>query len=210
MAIRQIQATVYVADTQAETIGVSIPGNSIIYCIDTQAQILNGSMAGFIPVEQAFYLAAAGGTISSIANYFGATSNVPLVSGGIYEIEFIMFFLKTTAGTVTWTLTNSTAPTSQNIVYEMSPITGVVVPPGTATELSGQILNDATAAKTIVTGTLSDAVNHYVRIKIFLKNSTGTSLKIQATCSAGTITPGIGSYWIAKKLPTTNAGTFAA
>lgn len=164
-----------------------------------------------IYADNYFRLTATGGTISTIANYFGANSNPILVSGGYYEIDIYAWFLKTTAGTVTWTFTNTAAPTSQDIYYEMAPITGIVAPPGTATMLVGQIYNDATAAKALtVTGTLSDAVNHYMHTKIFLINSTGTSLQIQATVSAGTITPGIGSRWFCRRLPATSTGLFAA
>ena len=114
----------------------------------------------------------------------------------------------TTGGTVTWTYTNSAAPTSQNIFYEMSPVAGIVAPPGTATALVGQVYNDATAAKTIVTGSLSDATNYYAHTRIWLQNGTGTSLLIQATASAGSITPGINSYWFARRLSPNNIGSF--
>jgi len=112
---------------------------------------------------------------------------------------------------VTWTLTNSAAPTNQNIYFEMSPIAGVVAPPGTATMLIGQYSKDATAARAFTTGTLADAVDHYAHFKIFLDNSTGVSLKIQATKNtSGTITPRRGSYWIARRMSPNNIGTFVA
>jgi hypothetical protein len=166
---------------------------------------------GAIPVEQYFHLTSAGSTISTIANYFGATSNISLVASAYYIIDVYAWFLNTTSGTVVWTLTNSAAPTSQNIFYEMSPITGIVAPPGTATMLVGQIRNDATAALALTaTGNLTDAVSHYMHMRIYLQNGTGTSLKIQATKSAGTITPGINSYWVARRISPNNIGTFAA
>jgi hypothetical protein len=167
---------------------------------------------GIVPVEQFFHLAANGSTITTIANFFGTTSNISLVANAYYEIEIVMYYIKnTSSGTVTWTLTNSAAPTSQNIYYEMSPLTGLVAPPGTAaTMIAGQFFADATAARTIVTGTLTSAVNHYARMRISLKNGTGTSLKIQATVSVSTITPGIGSYWTCRRVSPNNIGTFAA
>jgi hypothetical protein len=166
---------------------------------------------GAVPVEQYFHLTADGSTISTIANFFGSTSNISLVASAYYEIEIEVFFLNTTAGTVTWTLTNSAAPTSQNIDFEMSPITGIVAPPGTATSLRGQFEKDATAAKAFTTGTLTDAVEHFARFKIKLQNGTGTSLKIQATKNVGgTITPRLGSRWIARRMSPNNIGTFAA
>jgi hypothetical protein len=168
---------------------------------------------GAIPVEQYFHLTAAGGTISTIANFFGATSNISLVANAYYFIDIYCWFLNTTAGTVTWTFTNSAAPTSQNIEYEMSPLTGIAAPAGSAAaNLCGQIYNDATAAKALTTtGTLTTAVNHFARFRIYLQNGTGTSLKIQATkLVGGTITPGINSYWFARRISPNNIGTFAA
>lgn len=157
-----------------------------------------------------FQLKTNGATISTIANFFGATSNIGLVSEGYYDIEIILYFLKTTAGTVTWTLTNSAAPTVQTVYYEMSPITGIVAPPGTtSTMIIGQAVN-STAAYAFATGSLTTAVNHYARFRIQLDNGTGTSLKIQATASAGTITPLAGSIWTARRLNTTNNGTYVA
>ncbi len=191
--------------TAAETGVIEYDGVQYYKTIDTT------SGRGAVPVEQYYHLTTAGSTISTIANYFGTTSNISLVASGYYEIEIVAYFLNTTAGTVTWTLTNSAAPTSQNIYYEMSPITGIVAPPGTATMLTGQLYNDTTAALAITTGTLTDAVNHYSRIKIWLKNGTGTSLKIQATKNVGgTITPGINSWWKCRRMSPNNIGTFAA
>jgi len=166
---------------------------------------------GSIPVTQTFRLPAAGATISTIANYFGSTAtNITLLPNASYEIEIILYYLKTTAGTVTWTLTNSATPTNQNIYYEMSPATGIVAPPGTtSTMLVGQAINQ-TATYSFATPSLTTGVNHYAKFVIWLANGTGTSLKIQATCSAGTITPGIGSIWYCKRLPTGNVATYAA
>ena len=162
-----------------------------------------------VSTEQKFRLTATGTTISTIANYFGTTSNITLVSGGEYEIEIDCWFLKTTAGTVTWTFTNSAAPTGMNIHYELSPITGIVST-AAATTLIGDQYNITAAAPTVVSGSLTTAVNHRHKFFIRLINGTGTSLKIQATCSAGTITPGINSSWTCRRIPAANVGTFAA
>lgn len=165
---------------------------------------------GMIPLEHRFRLTAAGTAITTIANFFGTNGNIPLVPSSYYEIEVYLWFLKNTAGTVTWTLTNSSAPTGQNIEFEMSPITGIVAPPGTATALFGQFYNDATAARAWTTGSLTTTVNHFAKIKIRLNNNLGTSLKIQATVSAGDIIPGINSHWIAKRVSNSNVGNGAA
>ena len=164
---------------------------------------------GLIPVEQKFRLTATGGTISTIANYFGTNSNISLVSGGEYEIEIDCWFLCTTGGAVTWTFTNSAAPTAMNIAYQFSPATGLVTGanPPTATALFGEQYDLTTAAPTVVSATLTTAVNHHHHFWIRLINGTGTSLKIQATKgTGGTITPGINSSWKARRVPAANVG----
>ncbi len=177
-------------------------------------QTIEASNRAAVPAEQYFQLAGDGGAITQgagISNFFGATSNITLVSGAVYEIEIVAFFLNTTSGTLTWTLTNAAQPTNQNIYYEMSPVTGVVAPPGTATMLIGQLSKDTTAARTVVTGALTDAVDHYARFRILLHNSTGVSLKIQVTkATGGSVTPRRGSYWRARRLSTGSVGTFVA
>lgn len=171
---------------------------------------IEASNRAALVAEQYFQLTADGSTISTIANFFGSTSNITLVSGAYYEIEIILWFLKTTSNTVVWTLTNASAPTSQNIYYEMSPVGALVAPPGTATMLVGQTEKDSTAAFTITTGSLTDATEHYARMRIWLQNGTGVSLKIQATATSGTITPRRGSFWRCRRLSTSNVGTFVA
>ena len=167
---------------------------------------------GAVPVEQYFHLTSAGSTITTIANFFGTSSNIKLVASGYYYIEMYCWFLKSTAGKVTWTFTNSAAPTSQNVFFEMSPVTGIITGAPVTGNLYTEIYNDATQALALtVTGTnLTDAVNHFMHTKIWLQNGTGTSLQIQATSSAGSITPGINSYWFARRLSPSNIGTFAS
>jgi hypothetical protein len=167
---------------------------------------------GAIPVEQYFHLTAAGGTISTIANFFGANSNVSLVANAYYVIDIYCWFLKTSAGTVVWTFTNSAAPTSQNLVMETSVAGGIATFPGTAAELlHSQIYNDATVALALpATASLTTAVNHFMHTRIHLQNGSGTSLKIQATVSAGTITPGINSYWTCRRMSPNNIGKFSS
>ena len=170
---------------------------------------------GFIPATSTFRLTSALGTaITTISNAFGATSNIPLVSGAFYEIDIYILALKTTAGAVTVTLTNSAAPTLMFVDYEQSPIAGVATPPGSTTALTNinfrGTTTTTTAAYSFNTGTLATGVNHYLRFKLFLNNGTGTSLKIQLTSGTGSVTPQAGSVWFARRLPGANTGTFAA
>jgi hypothetical protein len=193
--------------TSAEAGAAEYDGNNLFFTGDTT----HGR--AMVPIDQYFKLTSNGSTISTIANFFGTTSNISLIASAMYEIDIVCYYLNTTAGTVTWTFTNSSAPTLQNIHMEMSPLTGVPAPAGSvAAYLSGDIVGDSTAAKALTTtGTLTTAVNHYARFKIFLRNGSGTSLKIQATkLVGGTITPLAGSYWRCRRLSSSNIGTFAA
>lgn len=165
---------------------------------------------GAIPIRQHFRLTANGSNVTTIGNFFGVTSNISLVASAYYDIEIVCYFTKTTSEALTWTFTNSAAPTSQNIRLEQSPLTGVADPGSPVAYISGNLVNNTTAAQTIVTGPMLAAVNHYARFRIQLKNGTGTSLKIQVTNPAGSITPLLGSYWTSTRIATSNTGTFAA
>lgn len=165
---------------------------------------------GSIPIVREFRLNLAGTPITTIGNFFGSNSNIPLSSNFYYEIDIVCYFIKTTTEILTWTFTNSSAPTSQDIHWQQSPITGVVAPPGTATMLCGDVINDATAIKTVAAGSLTTAVGHYMQAKFLIKNGTGTSFKIQCANPIGSVTPQIGSYWRCRMFPITNIGTYVA
>lgn len=173
---------------------------------------------GFIPATQTFRLTGAGSAIgNTITNFFGANSNIPLVANAFYEIDIYMLALRgSTAGTATITLTNSAAPTRMFVDYEASPLAGAPAPPGAVGALTNLYFHGTTttttAAYAFTTGTLAANVNHYFRLKLFLQNGTGTSLKIQMTAGAGnaTMTPQASSAWFCKRLPDANTGTFAA
>ena len=173
---------------------------------------------GYIPATQTFRLTSAGTAIgNTIANFFGTNSNIPLVANAFYEIDIYMLALRgTTAGPATITLTNSAAPTLMFVDYEQSPLAGVAAPPGSVTALTNLYFRGTTttttAAYAFTTGTLAISVNHYFRLKLLLRNGTGTSLKIQMTAGTAnnTMTPQAGSAWFCRRLPDANTGTFAA
>ena len=173
---------------------------------------------GVIPTTQVYKLISDGSAISQTAagtsaNYFGATSNIPLSASGIYEIEIVAHFSKTTSTTLVWNLAfTGAAPTRYTVAYEMSPVTGVVAAPGTATMLAYQIPGQNSQTYTITTGALTTGVNHYARIKLFVVNSaSATGLQVQAyNGAAGSYTPLTGSYWKCTRLPGSNNSTYVA
>jgi hypothetical protein len=145
---------------------------------------------------------------STIANFFPGTTSIPLVASGVYEVEFNCWFLKTTAGTLVWTLVNSTTVTKLHADMQMSPITGVTSTNATS-ELFAQVANQTAASVAFAaTGSLTTGVNHFMRMRAYLVNGSSTSLRLQVTNSAGTVTPLGGSYWRATRIA--SIGTLAA
>jgi hypothetical protein len=164
---------------------------------------------GYIPSVHFFRLTSDGSTISTISNFFGTTSGVSLDAGIFYELEAVLYFTKTTAGTATFTMTFSNAPTNNNAYYVGTPVGGVGTA-GTA-QTAALVKSTATAGALPATGSLTTAVNHqYVIGSIFQANATtGGTINLQITASAGTVTPLTGSYYKLTRIPSVNTGTFA-
>ena len=87
--------------------------------------------------------------------------------------------------------------------------------PGTDTNnsiIGNTLYNNTSSPYTFTSATqLTGGANHYWHFKIFLIAAATTNyIKFQMTSTSGTVTPGIGSRWYAKRLSSTNVGTFAA
>lgn len=168
---------------------------------------------GLLPSVQTYRITSNATNITATAtgtSFFGSGTNIPLANSGVYEIEYNLHYRKTTATTVIWRLEYDNAPTVWTLEYQMSPITGAVAPPGTATMLAGQIPLQTGNNYVITTGTITTGVNIWTNIKLFVVASSVTSnLKLYSyNGAAGTITPLAGSYWKATRFPDTNNGTY--
>ncbi len=154
------------------------------------------------------YRLAANGTAigPTINNFFGASSAANLEASSVYEIKAYCTFLKTTAGTATWTLTASSAPTRIVGTYLASPITGIAAGAMTSGFTGAQA---AVAAAFGATGSLSTGVNHAFQISFQVQTNTACNIRLNLTQSAGTATPLAGSYYRVKKIPA-SVGTFVA
>jgi hypothetical protein len=164
---------------------------------------------GYIPSVHYFRLTADGSAIgAAIANYFPGTSGVAMDNNIFYELEANLFFTKTTAGTVTFTMTFTNAPVNNEAWYTGSPVGGI----GTvgAPQTAAIVKSTATAGALPATGSLTTAVNHQYQLSsMFQTNATtGGTLNIQITSSAGTVTPLTGSYFKITRLPSANSGAF--
>jgi len=165
---------------------------------------------GFIP-SQKFYRQIADGTTTTaatIADFFPATSSIALSATSLYEIECWCYFRKTTAGTVTFTMAASSAPTWMNGSYVSSPITGINATGATPTGSAGS--TGALTAAWAATGSLTTAVNHSFRFTIRILTNAATNWRMRFTSNTGTTQSLIGSYYIVRELPAASTGVFVA
>lgn len=158
--------------------------------------------------QSIFRLTANGAAIGpAIADYFGANSSIPTVTNGVYEITFYLRYLKTTAGTVTYTITNTQTYTNITADYVQSAVGGIAT--NAATTAAGIVTTTTAAAALPVTASLTTAVNHRAVIRAVAEVGTAGNIRLRVTSSAGTVTPLRGSYYTVRRLYAGNVGTFA-
>lgn len=155
-----------------------------------------------------FRLTGSGTGITTIADFFGANSAIPLVANGVYEIEWEAWFSQATAGTATWTVTTATtALANLTGTYTCTNIAGIGAV-GTP-QSAGVNVTTSSATAFPVTGTMATAATHRCRIQVMLTAGNGASnTRLRLTMSAGTATPLINSYFRVRRLSGGNVGTF--
>ena len=158
-------------------------------------------------IYQTFRLTANGTAIGpAIADYFGATSAINLAAASVYEIEWFAYLQKTTAGTLTWTHTASSAPTLITSLWRAGPVTGIAA--GTPTTLfTGS--RGATTAAFGASGSISNNAFMAYEFRTRVITNAATNFRLRVTSSAGTVTPQAGSYYTVRQVSSTN-GSFAA
>lgn len=166
---------------------------------------------GTVPALAQWFLAAAGGALSGATqNYFGANSAVSLDAAGTYDIECYCYFLKTTSGTVQWIPTFSSAITVGHSYLEYTPVTGFTTTVITGAMVVGEATQRTTTVLThLATAALTTAVYHVHKLKIRATTNAACNFRLNATISAGSITPQAGSWYTARKIAI-NSGTFVA
>lgn len=157
-----------------------------------------------------FRLAANGGAANPITDFFGATSAIPTVLNGVYEIEWHCFFaIAALGGTVTWTITNTQTVTNMVASYVGNVIGGLAAV-GTP-QMAGVVTQTAAVVALPVTGTLTITTNHYYVVKALIEAGTAGNVRLRFTCGATTtLQPLRDSYFKVRRLPAGNAGTFVA
>lgn len=159
---------------------------------------------------QLFRLTANGSNITTIADFFGSSSAITLVAGGVYEIEWVAYFTQNAgAGTVTFTITSSQTPTFLSAFYVGSPAAGIGAS-GTALTAGIQGSTSATAALPN-TASLSAATHQYTIKAIVEANASNSgTIRLRATSNSNSITPLRNSYYKVTRLSSGNTGTFVA
>lgn len=152
-------------------------------------------------IEHPHVLAADGSALGpTIADFFGATSSISLPASSRWELEAHLYYTKTTAGTVTYTITNSAANyTNIAAKYQQSAAAGM----GTAatSSLSAGIKGTTTAAAVLpATTSLTTAVDHFAIITATIEMNAAGNIRIRVTSSAGTVTPLRGSFYKIRRL----------
>ncbi|MBA3288227.1 MAG: hypothetical protein H0U21_09425 [Acidimicrobiia bacterium] len=159
-----------------------------------------------------FRLAANGAALGpTIADFFGATSAFPTVAGAVYQFVYYLWYLKTTAGTVTYTLTNTQAYTNLVGAWEQSNAIGLQGQSGAGTAGIGATAGTTTAAAAFPpTAGLTTAVTHWARVSALAEVNLAGDIRLRITSSLGTVTPLRGSYYTVRRLPAGNTGVFVA
>ena len=143
------------------------------------------------------YVLSSNGTAlaATISPFFTSGATIPLLANSNYVIEAFCFFLKTTAGTAVWTNTLSGAATLMHSTLEYTPVTGF-----TTALISGAMVLAETTQGTVTTMafpatvSLTTAVNHIAKIKLWVTTSAAVNYTLNLTQGAGTATPLAGSW----------------
>lgn len=194
-----------VLNTSASVGAMEYDGNNYYLTADA-SQGRNVNLAA-----QQWYLSAAGSALTGATqNFFGANSAASLAAASTYDIECFCYFLKTTAGTVQWIPTFSSAITVGHSYLEYTPVTGFTTTVITGAMVVGEAtIQTATTLTHSATASLTTAVYHIAKCKIRVLTNLACNFRLNSTISAGTITPQAGSFYTVRKV-ITSTGNFVA
>lgn len=164
-----------------------------------------------IAATQQFYLSSAGSALTGATqNYFGANSAASLAAASTYDIDCYCYFLKTTAGTMQWIPTFSSAVTVGHSYLEYTPVTGFTTSVITGSMVTAEATQQTTTVLThSATASLTSAVYHVHKLRIRVTTNLATNFRLNGTIGAGSITPQAGSFYTVRKV-VSSAGNFVA
>lgn len=160
-------------------------------CSFITADTTNGAGRQHIMAAQYGKLAT-GASVASGGAFFTNTVRPALLAGYAYKIEYALKFQKNTAGTLTFSFANSAA-TTLNLLANVHIATAAGASFGPNLGISAD-----TAASTTSTASASMGNNtEYIAfINGWVIPTANTRLQLNVTCSAGTITSKIGSFFM--------------
>jgi len=161
-------------------------------------------LRGIIPSTQQFVLSSNGSAFGpTIGNFFGSNSAIQLAATTTYFIEAYCWFLKSTAGTAAWGPTFSSGPTVMHGTLEYTPVTGFTTSLITGAMVNAEATVNSTSISTLsfaTTASLTTAVYHVAKFRIFVTTNAAANLRFNLTQSAGTATPQAGSWYTVRKV----------
>ena len=150
---------------------------------------------------------------AAIADFFTTPSSLSIEASTAYRISCFAYFLKTTAGTATWTQLFSSAPTIVDGFHYVTPVTGMAAATSASYTQIQQYFYEqgsATFAWNPSATNLTTAVNHFYRLNMTVVTNAATNWRLRLTQSgAGTATPLAGSFYTVEKVGI-STGTFVA
>lgn len=155
----------------------------------------SASKRGVVNSSPQYVLSANGaGLPATISPFFTSASTIPLLANSNYFIEAFCFFLKTGAGTTTWTHTLSGPANLMHSTLEYTPIAGFT----TALITGAMLLLEATQGTVTTmafpaTGSLAINTNHIAKIKLNIRTTAAVNYTLNLT-QLLTCTPLAGSY----------------
>jgi hypothetical protein len=163
---------------------------------------------GVVPAYHEFLLTADGSAISTIADFFGATSSIDLPASSNWLLEADLFFLKTTNGTIVLTITNSAANyTGISGWYIVDAAAGL----GTQAAPAKAGISEVTTAAAAfpATASLTNGTTHHMQVCAVIRMNAAGNIRLRFTASAGSATPQSNSWYSVRRLPG-NTGAFVA
>lgn len=171
----------------------------------TNADTTNGKK--YVETLTRYQVTANGTLISAVATItdaFPANSSFAFLANSYYEIEYHMYWVRsTTAGTHTYTLVST-----QNWQFASLSAEGVFTP-----GVASSHVNTGAAASLALPASPSMAIgNHYhiVRAYVFTNSTTAGNVRLRVTSSANGITLQRGSFYVVRRLPAASIGAFVA
>lgn len=133
------------------------------------------------------------GDPSTYNSFFATNSALQLEANKKYEVEYNIYYTKTTAGTVTYALSSPSSNTFNNVVGSFVQSAAAGITPTAGTVGAGVVAQTAAVFDFPATASLTTGVNHYARIQLIVETNTATLAALAFKTSAGTITPLRGS-----------------